>query len=66
MQAKSWAQIKITGERILENAYGANQEPVVLKESYKIAGRATVRIVTTEGTFDFPVDLDVKVDEFPF
>jgi nucleoside 2-deoxyribosyltransferase len=65
LQAKSWAQIKITGERTLETIYGTDKN-VVFKDRYKIAGRATVRVVTTEGTFDFPIELDVEVDEFPF
>jgi nucleoside 2-deoxyribosyltransferase len=67
LQAKSWAQIKITGEKILETIYGSkNKNEVVFKDKYRIAGRAKVRVLTTEGAFDFPLDLDIEVDEFPF
>ena len=66
LQAKSWAQLKITGEKILETIYESDGKQIVLKDNYKVAGRATVRVPTTEGSFDFPIDLDIDVDEFPF
>jgi hypothetical protein len=37
-----------------------------LFDEYKVAGRAKVRVLTTEGAFNFPIDLDIEVDEFPF
>jgi nucleoside 2-deoxyribosyltransferase len=61
LQANSWANIAITGKKILE--VGVNK---TFKDKYKVAGRALIQIVTSEGTFDFPVDLDVDVDEYPF
>jgi nucleoside 2-deoxyribosyltransferase len=65
LQAKSWAQITITGDKTLETDF-TSANGAGFKDKYKVAGRATVRVVTTEGPFDFPVDLDVDVDEFPF
>ena len=66
LQAKSWAEIKITGKKTLDTKFGKENRDKVFKDSYRVAGRATVRILTTEGAFDFPIDLDVEVDEFPF
>jgi nucleoside 2-deoxyribosyltransferase len=66
LQAKSWAEIKITGEKTLETKYGRKQKDVVFQDKYRVAGRAKVRVVTTDGEFDFPIDLDIEVDEFPF
>jgi nucleoside 2-deoxyribosyltransferase len=65
LQAKSWAQIKITGEKILETDFGATKG-AGFKDKYRVAGRAKVRVLTTDGAFDFPIDLDIEVDEFPF
>jgi hypothetical protein len=66
LQAKSWAEIRISGEKILETKYGANNRDKVFQDKYRVAGRAKVRILTVEGAFDFPIDLDIEVDEFPF
>ncbi|MGM4929705.1 hypothetical protein [Tardiphaga sp. 619_E2_N8_5] len=66
LQAKSWAEIKITGEKNLEHRYGAKNKDIVFKDKYKLAGRVTIRLLTTEGSFSFPIDLDIEVDEFPF
>ena len=65
LQAKSWAEIKITGKKTLETNFGRKKD-VVFKDKYRVAGRAKVRVVTTDGAFDFPIDLDMEVDEFPF
>jgi len=66
LQAKSWAEIKISGAKTLETRYGRKNQGIVFKDTYKIAGRAKVRLLTSEGAFDFPIDLDIDVDEFPF
>jgi hypothetical protein len=66
LQAKSWAEIKITGKKTLEHKFGAANKSVVFADKYKVGGRATVQIVTSEGVFDFPIDLDIVVEEYPF
>jgi hypothetical protein len=64
LQGKSWAEIKISGRKIVDTKHGdANK---VLQEKYRVAGRAKVRILTADGAFDFPIDLDIEVEEFPF
>jgi nucleoside 2-deoxyribosyltransferase len=62
LQAKSWAEIKISGWKVLDT----KRKDGVFKDTYKVAGRAKVRILTAEGAFDFQIDLDIEVDEFPF
>jgi nucleoside 2-deoxyribosyltransferase len=66
LQAKSWAEIKITGSKILEHKYGSKNKDKEFKDKYRVSGRAKVRVLTTEGAFSFPMDLDIEVDEFPF
>lgn len=66
LQAKSWAEIKISGDKLLDHKYGSKNKDKEFKDKYKIAGRAKVRVLTTEGAFNFPIDLDIEVDEFPF
>jgi nucleoside 2-deoxyribosyltransferase len=66
LQAKSWAEIKISGDKLLDHKYGSKNKDKEFKDKYKVAGRAKVRILTTEGGFNFPIDLDIEVDEFPF
>ncbi len=66
VSAKSWAEIKISGVKMVDDKYGSKNKDKVFQDKYKVAGRAKVRVVTTEGTFDFPIDLDIDVDEFPF
>jgi nucleoside 2-deoxyribosyltransferase len=66
LQAKSWAEIKITGGKTLETRYGAKNKSITFKDKYRVAGRAKVRVLTGEGAFDFPIDMDIEVDEFPF
>ena len=34
--------------------------------SDRVAGRSLVRIATSDGIFDFPIMLDISVEEFPF
>jgi nucleoside 2-deoxyribosyltransferase len=65
LQAKSWAEIKISGEKMLDDKFGKNKD-IEFKDKYRVAGRVKVRLLTTEGAFNFPIDLDIEVDEFPF
>jgi len=66
LQAKSWAEIKINGEKTIDTKFGAANRDKVFQDKYRVAGRAEVRILTADGVFEFPVDLDIEVDEFPF
>jgi len=58
----SWAQLKFSAKKILAWATGGQE----LKDSYRLAGRSIVRLVTTEGHFDYEIPLDVLIDEVPF
>lgn len=57
----SWAQVSIVGSKIL--AWAHREE---LQDSYKISGRALIRIVTSERWFDFEKTLEIEVDDLPF
>lgn len=56
-----WAQFKLVGRKFIAFA---SDEP--LKDSYRLNGRAVMRINTADGVNDYPIDIDVKVEEFPF
>lgn len=62
LNRKAWAQLKFSGEKVL--AYAAMGEE--LKDSYRLSGRAIIRLVTAEGHFDFDLNPDVTVEEVPF
>ena len=62
LHAGGWAQLKLDGQRIL--AFKANDQP--LQDKYRVAGRSLIRIATSEGLHDYPLQLNVVVDEIPF
>ena len=37
-----------------------------MKESYKLRGRSILRLITSEGNYDYELSIDVTVEEFPF
>jgi len=37
------------------------------KDEYNVSGKKTLfQIVTSDGVFDYPISIDIQVDEFPF
>lgn len=58
----TWAQIRFTTRKVL--AYATKGQE--FKDTYQCRGRVLVRLVTAEGSFDYPFLLDVEVAEFPF
>lgn len=62
LHKNSWAQLKFESRRILAFAKEGDE----LKDSYRVAGRSIIRLVTSEGNFDYEISLDVLVDELPF
>lgn len=63
LSAGSWAQIKLSGEKALAFAFKAGE---VLKDKYRLAGRTIMTVVTADGAFDYPIDIDLEVEEIPF
>jgi nucleoside 2-deoxyribosyltransferase len=62
LHKNSWAQVKFEAKKILAFAKEGDE----LKDSYRISGRSVIRLVTSEGNFDYELPLDVTVDELPF
>ena len=59
----SWLPLIFTAKRHLDDTFRGEE----LKDSYPVAGRAILRIVTSSGTFDHQILIDVEVsDEIPF
>ena len=62
LHKNSWAQLKFKAWRIL--AFATKGEE--LKDSYRVTGRSIVRLVTSEGNFDYEISMDVGIDDIPF
>lgn len=62
LHKNSWAQLKFESNKILALATEGDE----LKDSYRVSGRSIIRLVTSEGHFDYEISLDVLVDEIPF
>jgi nucleoside 2-deoxyribosyltransferase len=62
LHAGSWAQIKLNLKKYIDFA----KEGKKLQDNYRVAGRILLRLATSEGAFDYPIHLDVTVEEFPF
>jgi nucleoside 2-deoxyribosyltransferase len=58
----SWAQVAFQTKKILASTFNGEE----LKDSYRVAGRSVLRLVTAEGNFDYEFPIDVTVEEFPF
>lgn len=61
LPANGWAQVRLGGTKLLE--FSADGK---LQDKYKVAGKSLIRVVTSEEISDFPITLDIDVDEFPF
>jgi nucleoside 2-deoxyribosyltransferase len=62
LHKNSWAQLKFRSEKTLGWALDGDE----LKDSYRLTGRSIIRLVTSEGNFDYEISLDVEVNEIPF
>jgi nucleoside 2-deoxyribosyltransferase len=62
LQAGAWAQIKLSMNKYVQFA----KEGTPLQDSYRLTGRVLVRLTTSEGDFDYPIPIDLTVEEFPF
>ena len=62
LHKNSWAQLKFEARKLLAIAREGDE----LKDSYRVTGRSILRLVTSEGNYDYELSLDVLVDELPF
>lgn len=62
LNKSTWAQVKFSARRVLAFAFKGEE----LLDSYKVAGKCAIRLVTSEGNFDYDFPLEIKVEEFPF
>ncbi len=62
LHKNSWAQIKFSTKRTLAWAFKGEE----LKSSYKLIGRSILRLITSEGHFDYEILINTTVDEVPF
>ena len=62
LQRGAWAQVKFTSRKTLAWAIKGEE----LKDSYRVSGRSVLRLVTSDGNFDYEIPIDVMIDECPF
>jgi hypothetical protein len=62
LSSGAWAPLKLNGSKILATSFGGKE----LKDSYKLAGRTLLEIVTSSGNFRKELNFEVEVDELPF
>jgi hypothetical protein len=57
-----WAQVKLVGEKVVASSWNGEE----IKEKYRLIGRSVVRVVTSDSTYDYQIDLDVEAEDIPF
>jgi hypothetical protein len=62
LQKRQWAQLVFTGTKVLASVFKGDE----LKSSYLIRGKMLLRLVTSDGDFDYELPIDATIDEFPF
>jgi hypothetical protein len=62
LSRNGWAQLKFSARRLVATTLKGDR----LQDSYRISGTTVTRIVTPEGTFDYPATLEVEAEEIPF
>ncbi len=62
LQQKSWAQMKLSGTRILAAKWRGDE----IKDSYKLYGNVLLRLVTNNGVFDYELSINLVAEKFPF
>lgn len=62
IQKGSWAPLAFKAVKTLASAFAGEE----LKDSYLISGTSILRLVTSQGTFDYEVMIETTVDEIPF
>jgi len=62
LHKESWAQLKFKAKKYLAWAMAGEE----MKDSYRVAGRSNLRLVTSEGNLDYELNLDVTIEEVPF
>jgi nucleoside 2-deoxyribosyltransferase len=58
----AWGQVKFSATSTLASSFRGEE----IKDSYSVAGRSVLRIVTSEGNFDHEIAVEAVVEEFPF
>lgn len=62
LQKGAWAQLKFSGRKTL--AWATKGEK--MKDSYRVNGKALLKLVTEDGDFDYELIIDTTADDIPF
>lgn len=61
-QKGQWTQVTFELVKTLASTFKGEE----LKDSYKISGRSSFRLVTSKGNFDYEIPINLIIDEMPF
>lgn len=61
LPAGGWAQIKLVGKKQLDFSMEGK-----FQDRYRVYGKALIRVNTTDGSFDYPFNLDIEISDIPF
>ncbi len=62
LHKNAWAQLKYSSKKTLATTFKGEE----LKDEYKVTGRSIIRLVTSEGNYDYDLSIDVSCEEIPF
>ena len=62
LQKNSWAQLQFVTSKVLASKFHGDE----LKYNYNVVGVSVLRFVTIDGVFDYELNINVDVSEFPF
>jgi hypothetical protein len=61
MSRGTWARIKISGKK-----YAHQIKPETFKFPYNLKGSTLLRVITSEGAFDYPIAISYEIELIPF
>lgn len=62
LHKNSWAQLNFVTKKTLAYANDGDE----LKDTYRVTGKSVIRLVTSDGNFDYEIPLDVIFEDLPF
>ncbi|PLP96791.1 hypothetical protein CYJ10_30920 [Cupriavidus pauculus] len=57
-----WGRLEFKGTRLMASIFNGEE----LKSEYQLSGTLALKLVTSEGVFDYNEYLDISIDEIPF
>lgn len=62
LQKGAWAQISFKACRTLASSFDGEE----IKDSYHVRGKGLLRLLTSDGNFDYEIPINVAIEDIPF